>query len=376
MRINILNFTVFALTTLTMFVGNLMSASILIQANNVDYKWMFLFVYSSIMIIIFGFININNLAISKGKILIILLWEIFIVSIFISKQLHGNFNLIEFILYSILVPLIFFSPTIMRYKNIVSISFIVSVIPFLYVLGKENTIGMLFCIAGILLLIKMKGAHINDRYIFMAIVAISFLVFITNSRTSLITFVIAAGMLVIYTFIQNNDSLITIIKKIVMILAVFSISFLTWSKIKELLFNKNEKTSIDITSGRVSIWDNIIKYKIRPFGSNIDYYYTYYVRDAHNTFIQLLADYGWISFLIFISILIYIIYKLIYLRKIEYILFFTSYFSLGMMENVLFVDNRLIGIHIVYLMYFGCLINEKGIRFKSSNTRNLTTKEY
>lgn len=160
-------------------------------------------------------------------------------------------------------------------------------------------------------------------------------------------------------FFKESTSLLSLIKKTAIFIGVILVIYLSWDNVNNLLFNKFANTQSDVTSGRMDFWYDLINNRIRLFGNDLDYYSLYNVRDAHNTIIQLLIDYGVISIFIFLLILIFIIVRIIMLRNMEFILFFSGYFLLGMTENLLFIDNRLITFHILFFFYLGYIVNYK-----------------
>lgn len=364
MRINITKFIILCFATLIMFIGNLMSARVLIDYRQVENIWMLTFL---ITLVIAFFVSKFSINISKHKLLFVLLWELFILSISTSKFVHGDFKILEFVLYSALIPFAFFSININKYTNTILVSYIISILPFLYVIDTNNNIGLLLCFGGIVILMLFRIKNISDIYIYLFIIVISILLFITNSRTSLFSFLIVAAIMILSMIIRKSQSLFDIMKKGITLIVTGTIVVIFANEVRDLLFNKTINTSRDISSGRFEIWTDIIKNKVSIFGSNINYLLNYNARDAHNTFIQVLADYGFISCTLFLIIFILIIYKSILSTKLEYILFFVGYFLIGLTENVFFIDNRLVAIHILFFVVLGSLLNNKNQKFKKQD---------
>jgi len=264
----------------------------------------------------------------------------------------------------IIIPIVFFSQGILKYKNIILFSSIISFIPFLYFLQQWNSLGMLLCMMGIILLNILHGKNVKDKYVYFLISVLGILIFITESRTSLIVFSFVAF---IHIFIRNfriTNSYISFIKKMVTLVTIVLLIYLSYDVINDLIFNKRSGTGDDLTSGRSDMWIGTIEYGLSMFGNGANYYmYIYNIGDAHNTFIQVLGEYGLISFIIFILIFFYIIYKSLRLENIEYLCFFGGYFGLGLAETLLFVNIKFISIDIIFFLYLGALINEKPNRF-------------
>lgn len=356
MRINIKNILLL-ITTIIMFVGNLLATNIYLREYEFKNKWVFVLIFCLFLLL---FLIKYKFVLTREKIFVILLWEFLICAIFLSKIYHNNFNILEFILYTIIIPLCFFSFKINRYKKVLMISYILSLVPFLYfVFRPGNSLGMLFCFAGIVSLNLLNIYKAKNSYIYFTIIITNILIFFTQSRTALITFLFISFLQILLIIFRKNKSFLSIVSKIVILLLCFIILFAVSDNLANLLFYKWNAKSGDITSGRMFIWVDTIRHSMNLFGNSPDFFAKYEVRDAHNIFIQVLGSYGLLSFVLFIILTIFIFYKSIKLKKVDYVFFFIGYFLLGMSENTLFIDNRLIAIHLLFFMNFGCLINER-----------------
>lgn len=370
MKVNIKKIIVFIIVTTFMFVGNLMT-NYTINPNDIENKWLFTFYFSIVFVF---FILSNKVRINKEKLIILILWEVFIISIFFSKFLHENFQILEFTFYILILPIVFFSRTIKLYKNLFLISFVISIIPFIYLLKPEsigmgnNNLGILFSIGGIILLILLKNKNVDKKYIYLSIILFTTLIYFTRSRTSLLAFLILA--ILHYLIIIKNDknsSYLVIIRKLITIFITFIVIYFSYDYIYNLFFSKWSSTGADITSGRGEFWLNTLKNGLTMFGNGEDYFLIYNVRDAHNAFIQVLGNYGLISTFLFIILFIYILAKSFRLKNIEYISFFVGFFLLSQTENLFFINSRLIGIHLLFFMYLGCIINDTDTNEKGEN---------
>lgn len=370
MKVNIKKIIVFIIVTTFMFVGNLMT-NYTINPNDIENKWLFTFYFSIVFVF---FILSNKVRINKEKLIILILWEVFIISIFFSKFLHENFQILEFTFYILILPIVFFSRTIKLYKNLFLISFVISIIPFIYLLKPEsigmgnNNLGILFSIGGIILLILLKNKNVDKKYIYLSIILFTTLIYFTRSRTSLLAFLILA--ILHYLIIIKNDknsSYLVIIRKLITIFITFIVIYFSYDYIYNLFFSKWSSTGADITSGRGEFWLNTLKNGLTMFGNGEDYFLIYNVRDAHNAFIQVLGNYGLISTFLFIILFIYILAKSFRLKNIEYISFFVGFFLLSQTENLFFINSRLIGIHLLFFMYLGCIIDDTDTNEKGEN---------
>lgn len=364
MSINLNKYLIFFITIAVMFITNLMSIDLIIDADYVQSKWIIILVFT-ITLLFFLYKDITFTA-SKEKWFFLFIWECFILFVFISKYINDDFNILQFVLYSFFIPLVFFSSAINKYKGIIMVSFIISVLPliipliFLYTI--HNTIGVYLSLGGILLIILFRNRGTKSIYIYIIIIFFSLLIILSSSRIALSAFLFGSGVQLIIMLIKNNTSFLQVNIKSIILLTTMFITYLSEDKIRDYLFNKFGGTKFDVTSGRMDIWKDIINTKVNFLGNNIDYYAVYGVQDSHNTFIQVLADYGTISFVFFTFIIIFIIYKIIRTREFETFIFFSIYFILSLTGNMLFIDNKSTSIYILFFIFLGYLLNQKSIQ--------------
>lgn len=375
MKVNIRKIILLMITLVIMIYGNLMTLYI-VHPDDMENKWVFIFVVCIIIIFIsikekLSIIFNKQLTLSKYKLAIFLIWEFFIFTVFCSKFSHGEFQILEFILYSILVPLVFFSNKIQKYKGVLLISYLISILPFLYLVRSNNpgnNLGIVFCIGGIILLDFMKMKRVNEKFIYLTLILFPVLIFITKSRSALIVSLFIVAIYFFSIIIKNNDSYLIITRKLIIALISFILAISVYNSLINLFFYKWGNNQ-NLTSGRIEVWLDIFNNGITLFGNGENYFLlTYGLRDAHNNLIQVLGAYGIVSFIFLIIIFIYIIFKSIRLFRLDYICFFGGYILLGQFENLFFINSRLIPIHLIFFMYLGCLINEK--RHKTKRCRS------
>ncbi|WP_203289110.1 O-antigen ligase family protein [Metabacillus sp. cB07] len=360
MKVNIKKNILFLIITTFMFIGNLMT-NYTINPNDIENKWIFTFGFS---IVFFYFVLSNKVRLNREKILILMLWELLIISLFFSKLLHENFQIFEFVLYSLVLPIVFFSNSIKLYKNLFLFSFVISIIPFIYLLKPEsigmgnNNLGILFSIGGIVLLVLLNIKNVDNKFVYFSIILFTTLIYFTRSRTSLLAFLIIAILHYLIIFKSDNNSYLAVIRKLITIFVTLIVIYFSFDYIYNLFFSKWSSTGADITSGRGDFWITTINNGLTMFGNGENYFLIYNVRDAHNAFIQILGDYGLISTFLFIILYIYIFVKSIRLKNLEYISFFVGFFLLSQTENLFFLNSRLIGVHLLFFMYLGCIIND------------------
>lgn len=364
MRLRTKSIVFLSVVLTTFIVSNLMYLNLFFSYEvneKIQAAWVFILIFCLIFIF---FTSQYKFILSKKKILFIIVWEFFIISVFVSKAIHGNFSLLEYILYSIIIPLCFFSKGILKFKNTFMIVSVISIIPFFILLGPRNGLGMIICIAGLNLLNYLNIKGIKKIYIFLSMAVIISLLIITESRTSLASFFIVLIIFIIHTiFNRNIKSYFSLIKRGVVFLFVVASGYILFKTLDELFLNKWSMNSTDITSGRSLMWEDTIKNGINIFGNGENYFlHTYNIGDSHNIFIQILGSYGLISISLFLLIFLFIVFQTLkYRNNNEYTYYFVGFFLVGMGENLFFINSQLAFSNIIFFVYLGCLLNENKI---------------
>jgi hypothetical protein len=352
----------FCITIIYFILANILTLNFNNIAYEFDNKWILLFFFCIITIPILLKIETRM---NKEKIFIIVIWELLFFTIFSSKILFDDFNFLELLLYSLLIPLLFFSKTIIQVKEVFIFASLFATIPFLIIAEAGNSIGILLCFFGMLLINYMFKRNIKPKYLMLTIGVICIFIFFTKSRTSLISFFSVSMIYVINYLTIRAKSYIQIIKKTFYLFLIISILFITYSYVETLFFSKWGFTNENLTSNRSEMWLNTINNGVTMFGNGEGYFYKYYlIKDAHNTFVQALGAYGLLSLIMILILFFYIFYKCIKIGKIEYYVFFGGYFLLSLAENLLFINSRLIGIDLLFFIFLGCVINESPKRGK------------
>lgn len=355
----------FLILVVFLILCNLIGVNAFDMNSKIKYKWIIIFAIC-IVVIFFGIIIKQNF-ISKQlkknrKFGFMLLWETFIIVTFISKLMHGEFLIFEFILYSAIIPASFFSVKIQSCKNTILIASIVSIIPLMSILGPLNSLGIIICIAGINSYNLLNIYEKKEIYTYIVLVLFGILIYITESRTSLIAFLLVSA-LVIFPKLKHNNSFKKLIVDFIIILFISVLIYFSYDYIYNLIFEKYTINNVDMFSGRSRIWIGTFETGITLFGNGEQYFMdTYHIGDAHNIFIEILGAYGLLSFISYILLYVYIILKAVKnIKKTEYIFNFSAFLLLGMAENLLFINSRMLLVTILFFTYLGSLINEQEI---------------
>jgi len=344
-------------------VSNIITLNLFDMYNLIKYDWLPVFI---ITLIFLPFIIRYPYILTRKKFFFIILWEIFIISLFLSKFLNNDFNIFEFLLYFVLIPLVFFNSSILLYKKTVIVAGFLSVLPFLLFLGQWNRLAILLTISGITMIpyfSKMKSVY---KYSYL--IGLTFTVFLTEHRTSLVTLIIVISITIMVSLLNNKKiSLKVILGRMGLSAILIGLIYLFYDNVLYSLFNKwgtydrNTSDLNSLTSGRMDIWTNTVKDGISLFGKGEIYFEQRFgIYHAHNQFVQILGAYGILSLLLYTIILIYIIVLLFKNnKKTIYLYFFFTYFAIGITEYIVFINTFFIYPSILFFVFLGSLINEK-----------------
>lgn len=365
MRFKLDNITPFYIVAIIFFIGNMISLDLFDLNQKVQNEWVIILITCFLLYV---FIFQIKFLLTRKKIVLLIIWELFIISVFISKYIHGSFLLLEFLLYSLMIPLTFFGSGILKYKITFMVASTVSITPFLLLLKPWNGLAVLICISGIILLGLLIIKNIKTEYIYIYIIIFMAILFVTKSRTTLITFFIVSCIFTLFSiFKKSATSYINFNRKGLLILSFVTIGYFSFNHLRNLFLNKwgprtNEIPSLsDLTSGRSDIWIGTLKNGVKLFGNGEGYFLDkFQIAHAHNIFFQILGAYGFVSLLLFLLLLLYIVFYTLKLRhKIEYLYFFTGFFVMGLAENLLPINSHLIYPSLIFFVYLGSLSNEK-----------------
>src|SRR5699024_8557820 len=215
-------------------VSNIITLNLFDMYNLIKYDWLPVFI---ITLIFLPFIIRYPYILTRKKFFFIILWEIFIISLFLSKFLNNDFNIFEFLLYFVLIPLVFFNSSILLYKKTVIVAGFLSVLPFLLFLGQWNRLAILLTISGITMIpyfSKMKSVY---KYSYL--IGLTFTVFLTEHRTSLVTLIIVISITIMVSLLNNKKiSLKVILGRMGLSAILIGLIYLFYDNVLYSLFNK------------------------------------------------------------------------------------------------------------------------------------------
>lgn len=352
-------------------------------------QWKFLFLYIVIIVITekfrfrkkskdFKYEQKEYKQVTRGrntlnkKLVFMFIWACLCTSILISKIL-GQGSVSDTVFLALSVPMFFgvILPNLEKFKRVIlNPALVLSFLPFIVVLfyiisrdGRNNVIGVLTSFIGVIILtIANENAKKEYRLAIVGVLGLIFflLILLNGSRAGFISFFV--GFIYIFRLTLKESSIVLKWSRVLIVhifLSILVISFVVYhQEIIELFLNKWNGNS-DISSGRKTIWINTIK-QATLFGYGSDYFFrNYYIGDAHNIFIQVIGQYGVVTFLFFSLLVVYVIILLFKEKNTSYNAIFISYFILGLFENVLFIDFRFGTITFVVWYYIGLLLHDK-----------------
>lgn len=228
---------------------------------------------------------------------------------------------------------------------------------YLYSVSSFNSQGIIYAFCGVCLLnflcLKKKA---NLVWYLIIVFGIVVLLRLTRSRTSMLTFLIAAIITYCYLFVRE------LTLKNLVVLAVVAIGvYVTYEYLMsyfiEIFFNKWGNT--DLTSNRTTIWSMI--FDRASFWGHGNQYLSGF--DAHNTFMQILDMFGVPAFVLMIACIMSVFLKIKQSTyKIVFLNFFSAWTFASMFEDLNFFTSRFLPVTMLFLLHVGLLSNE--IRMK------------
>lgn len=316
------------------------------EINIFSLIFMFLFLIASMFS---AYLNGDiNLIISAGMILILYIASMIIIPSLLENR--SNKIVYKSIMISHL-PIIFFPLVIYGINST----------PYRGIFYNPNSFGSivatLFATMFALFLFKLENYYMNKKqsirnlmFNFLLLFAIFFLIVLSGSRTSVLTAVgiVLIGISIVFIRLFRSKKAVPLIKSFFVgsVLIVGSAVLMKVTSFYEYLyFNilyKFEIKSDDVLDNRGIVWEVTLK-EAGLFGQGSDYFNQTLV-GAHNTFISILGEYGWIPLILFCIIIIYgLIKSLIYAfskvqdqYKFLPIMFMVCFILLSMGEGMMF----------------------------------------
>lgn len=365
-KIKVLNLILLIISCLMILFSNLIALNAFKLNEKIINKNIVIMLFCIIVVVIK---NLKSEKIQSSKIFIII-WISLMTSVIISKIINNDKDIFNIVILVIISPFFFIKNSYNTEKYVFWGS-VINLIPLLCILKSGNTISLIIVITAIVF-INMNLQKITEKnnYILYTIIVGIFcaILYVTKSRTSLITFITISMVDYIYIMLKGKLNIKKIIKSILIIMFILIITITLYDTLQTYFFNKYSASQQDMTSGRTAIWKKILSDKINAFGNGSNYIeYRTGLKDAHNIFIQILGCYGLIPLLIYLVMMVYIIIKILKKdMRMEFINFYLAYFMIGMFENILILDTRLVVYNVLFLVYTGMLLR-KDMKIEKNN---------
>ena len=250
---------------------------------------------------------------------------------------------------------------------------IVAQFVFFYLYGLEsffNSYALTTAVSGIEILLLLYNTQRCRLWHYLVIFLAFFVVLFTmESRTALLAFAIGSFVLILGSIKRMKKN-----KYITLCMLVLLGLVLLWKYydlLYGLFFNKWNNLgygTIDITSGRFTMWKDIVLNQKSLLGHSESFISEKYAhQDLHNVFIQVLGKYGLICFFVFIIWFFDLVGRVVKLSakyRLMFLSFFSFYFVAGIAENVLFLDCK------VFMITFCFYVNLAWLYKESDQERN------
>lgn len=245
------------------------------------------------------------------------------------------------------------------YKILISATIIAQFV-FFYLYGLEgyfNSYALTTAITGIEIMLLLYISQKIKLWQLLTIFLVFFVVlFVMESRTSLLAFTVGSTILILGSINRMKKKRYIALCALIILGLVFLWKY--YDMIYGLFFNKWTNlgySTVDISSGRFTMWRDIILNQKSLFGHSENFIYDRYAhQDLHNIFVQVLGKYGLVCFIFFFIWFLDFIRRLVNLSstyRLIFLSFFLFYFVAGITENVLFLDCK------VFMITFSFCVN-------------------
>lgn len=337
---------------------NMISLNLIIIESNVQK-----YIYMSFFFILLIFISVTQktkLLVNKDIIVFFCIWSLYIVSMMTSKFWNSDINLMEMFFYFILLPFCFYFMNFEKVQKTVYLAIAFASIVAIYSFQVNNSTGMVLALSGVVL-VQIVDQKLRPKFLFPLVICLfSLLIWQTQSRTSLLSFIIFC---IAYIFFVKRHIFKINYKFIFSSLIIFPVTFFSLYKFSEVLnnffLNKWGEASIgNISSGRIDMWTYTLNGNYTFLGKGEDYFIeTFGIGDGHNIFLQHLGVYGWVNFILFTMMITFLLYLSFKIDKMIFS-YYIFYILIGSAENILIFDSRFLTFNILFLFNTVLLIRK------------------
>lgn len=342
-NIKILDCIVFILTFTFSFIGISVASSVLSFREYITDYQQFVFIFFLLLFLVT--LNYSQkLQFTNTDMLFVMLLCVILLSLVMNEESFA--------------PMIYISLTVVLFKKtgyikshgllLVSAAAI-SLIPYFKIITTSNSLGINFCLLGVAFLNELyKKAKYG--YVIFAGMIIGGGIIITYSRTSILVFFIIY-IYYVYQIINKKAPHYRGVMDFCITAAALLFLFLNLDSVSE--FFSAKWNGADISSGRFRIWKGTVTDGLTLFGNGKDYFLLNFNKgDSHNIFIEVLGKYGVPALFLFVCFSFSLFKKALIKKDREAVIFLLAYYMLGMFENILIFNTRMIAPTIVFYFYF------------------------
>jgi O-antigen ligase len=245
----------------------------------------------------------------------ILLWLLFSLFLLLSELMHTQFptqgfymiGFVPFMFFYIIprllknnmtfVSILFFSHFVYLFLSVLIVT--PNHFPYMGITANPNSLGIVSALTLVCLGLLLFSGHIQQKKIKVIFIPpvfliVTYLLILSSSRTA---FVVATTGVVISAFFMTLNKKVNGRTLILLITGIFVLFF---SPLQQTLYNslilkfQNFYYNENFFNGRLSIWEKVIN-EAKLFGNGSEYFGNFGHEGAHNSFLFVLGQYGFLA---------------------------------------------------------------------------------
>lgn len=366
LKVRLIDCIIFALTFIVSFIGISVSVGVLnFRQHITDYPLYVLLFFIFLLIIPLRF----KKKIEYSNSIVFLLFVVLAAAI--SLIIHRE-SLSPAICIFLIILIINRCTYINSNKLTVIFAIALASVPYMRIVSRSNSMAINFCLIGIALL-----SELYEKKMYKSLLAAGFIfeymIIITYSRTCAIVFTVIYVFYAYKILLLQSGKYKKIAKILLVIAGIFAL-YLCYDAIYGFFTSKwgniNSGNEVDFTSGRLVIWQGTLTDGITLFGNGKNYFALNFNKaDSHNIFIEILGRYGLVATIFFICFTFTLFKKAIKTKDTNSIFFLTAYYLLGMGENILILNTRMIVPTIIFYLYVNKITQNNPVNTPINNRR-------
>ena len=173
------------------------------------------------------------------------------------------------------------------------------------------------------------------------------LISMTGSRASMVCLLFLFFIHCVFFSNIKQHTVSGVLSKLILIVGLLVVAFVSNSFFSNFFFHK--WNNIDLTSGRIAIWERIFS-EASIWGNDL-LFISLIKNDAHNSWIQAMGIFGICASVFFSIWIICILVEVIRNRDVSRITFFVGWIILSLFENLEPFSSRMLPLTIMFIIY-------------------------